>query len=330
MKRLTDALRFLLLLFAMSSLSACAALARYSRYPGVTFVSPRGLPRANLLAWSPTDPESLLVTSSGLPGRPARIEVLNLAEKNRRLIAEASSEPLWASDWSPDGKSIVLFAGRGIVGYSQSGLWLLNLEDGSKRFLSSTTGSGLWFPDGETVAVLGVEQTTEQNPRELTIRLIHTQTGVSTLVYTDRQAGWFTGGAISPSGRQIAFGLSSFDNKSDIHVLNLVSGNAVQLTHDGGSTDPSWSPKGNLIAYVRDRDKAGRTGSWLHLITPDGKCEIEFPQFSDAYYPTWSPDGKRLAFIGPDGIYVADLETLLGRDVTLAPDREGGLCLPSG
>ncbi len=53
------------------------------------------------------------------------------------------------------------------------------------------------------------------------------------------------------------------------------------------ATDPTWSPDGQEIAYVRDRD--------LHRAKNDGteaRKLVSLP--STAFWPRWSPDGSRL------------------------------------
>jgi hypothetical protein len=45
--------------------------------------------------------------------------------------------------------------------------------------------------------------------------------------------------------------------------------------------------------------------------SPTARCSFTAPDTSDHYrHPTWSPDGRRLAWDEPDGIHVADVATL--------------------
>jgi Tol biopolymer transport system component len=48
---------------------------------------------------------------------------------------------------------------------------------------------------------------------------------------------------------------------------------------------------------------------------PDGSCDVEVSGVDVVMSPTWSPDGKRIAFIGEDGIYIMDTTIVFGRDI---------------
>jgi Tol biopolymer transport system component len=56
--------------------------------------------------------------------------------------------------------------------------------------------------------------------------------------------------------------------------------------------EPAWSPTADMIAFVRH--DIGR----LFLMRPDGSELREFfiPYINDVFEPSWSPDGRRIAF----------------------------------
>lgn len=138
--------------------------------------------------------------------------------------------------------------------------------------------------------------------------------------------------AWSPNGTQIAF--SSVDltgagggDERDLYVMDADCGNVRRLTTDhlDPDIDPTWSPDGNRIAFMRDHDDTGwdiyvrdlRTGvdtNLTHLPSADNEA------------PAWSPDGTRIAFESqrdnPFGeIYVMDAGT--GNNVTRITDTAG-------
>jgi TolB protein len=109
----------------------------------------------------------------------------------------------------------------------------------------------------------------------------------------------------SPDGKWLAF-TSDRTGGTDIYKARVSGGRAIRLTsgkaHD---FDPEWSPDGGRIAFSRNhftRHVYGiRTvkpdGSGLRAITNNPKAKNGYTDAS----PTWSPDGRRLAFMREHG-----------------------------
>ena len=103
---------------------------------------------------------------------------------------------------------------------------------------------------------------------------------------------------------QITF-VSHRDGNPEIYVMDADGGNQRRLTnnrHDDWS--PSWSPDGKRIAFVSERDGHPRKNGFgiaseIYVMDPSpdgGNPQNLTNNPSDDYSPSWSPDGKRIAF----------------------------------
>ncbi len=113
-----------------------------------------------------------------------------------------------------------------------------------------------------------------------------------------------TSPAVSPDGTRVAystlrhseageFGIAMAALQSKRGTLFSRGGRErQQLTKDAASdTEPSWSPDGTRIAFLRD----GR----LHTMAADGSDVRSISEVVAVSEPSaWSPDGTRLAFVG--------------------------------
>lgn len=108
--------------------------------------------------------------------------------------------------------------------------------------------------------------------------------------------------AVSPDGRLIAFSVNG-----DIHVVNADGSGETALTQTGAYEDhPSWSPDGNRLTFMSDRDGNRE----IYVMNADGTQQRDITADpGDDEAPSWSPDGTAIAFMsnrtGAFNIWVA-------------------------
>jgi Tol biopolymer transport system component len=117
----------------------------------------------------------------------------------------------------------------------------------------------------------------------------------------------------SPDGTQIAY-RSDRGDESEIWVMNADGTGQRRLA---AGLSPAWSPDGLRIAYASPGDIPCPPGRGLRctgisIMNADGSGQHRVPNTDGGEYPSWSPDGKRIAFnsnlTGDHVMYIVDVD----------------------
>lgn len=155
-------------------------------------------------------------------------------------------------------------------------------------------------PPSYTVADLGVKLAYARvAPNGVGTLVIETVAGANDI---PRAKGVFTGIAWSPDGRRLALSYGESANAQNIHVYDTESGELKQLTVDGRSRRPTWSPDGTYIAFSAGGANHGEGP--VFTISAAGSDPMGLSRDARHDDPAWAPDGSAIAVSREPGTIV--------------------------
>ena len=236
--------------------------------------------------WSP-DGQRVVFTRHGY------VTVADADGSNQVVISgEGGHDP----HWSPDGQWIAYGSWGGAEG--TAGLRITSPDGTSNRLLlpGEPPNGVAWSPDSSRLSYLDGEEGT---PASLFV--VDIETGNSILLIED--AALYTATDWSFDGQWISF--LAWD-QGGVRTIRSDGSESHRVFEEGEwHSAPEWSPTENVLAFSSEGE----------IVVSDPRGE-EVSVLTTGSYPTWSPDGQKLAFARSDDIWTLDLTTGLEERLT--------------
>jgi len=237
---------------------------------------------------NPYYPNPLMVKPPPIEIMGSRLEILDLADGNRKVIYESKGR-FEAPNWMPDGKKL-LFNDHG-------SLYTIPIEGGVPEKLNTGSAAkinndhGISF-DGKTLAI---SNSRDGMPGGGSTVYILPLTGGEPKLLTEETPSYWHGW--NPNNNEVCFVAQRGGSRIyNLYKQNIHGGKEIQLTFNtkGHVDGPEYSPDGKYIYY--NANPTGTMQIWRMRPDGTGKEQITFDQYHN-WFPHLSPDGKWIVFI---------------------------------
>ncbi|MFC1559428.1 protein kinase [Gemmatimonadota bacterium] len=248
------------------------------------------------LGWSP-DGRSLAIVDQESAQLPHSIYILSVDGEKRRLTTpSSSSERDILPVFSPDGEKLAFVRQESHI--KTRDIYILPLKGGEPYRITFDNREirGLdWMPDGKSIVF-----SSGRNENQLLLWWIRIKTGSEPTLLNIGQGTREL--SINSRGDRIAYSIESLENW-DIMSVNGPNADERPVSpfipsRVSNDLYPDLSPDGEYVAYHSNRSGSG-LAVWIS--DKDGQNHREIASMHDlGVTPRWSPDGRKLVFIGRD------------------------------
>ncbi len=254
---------------------------------------------------SPTPRYDIVI--SGVDASRLRIVTRSLPPVSRAVLFGRAT-------WSPDGRKLAFAVEHGRDPASIRNQTDIYVADSDGRSLRRLTNLGdgvepVWSPDGRTIAFARRTYDRPDGGFTSALWLMDRHGHDQRAVMDDNDGHFDVPGEWSPDGSLLAFSRTRFErgrrtSGPALYVVRADGSGLRKLTDNGD--EPTWSPDGRHIAFVTERDRNGeltygdvlRAANELYVMNADGTDarRLTWTRDLNERSPSWSGDGKRIAF----------------------------------
>lgn len=212
-----------------------------------------------------------------------RIALMDYDGKNHKYLT-AGINLVLTPRFAPNGKEIVFLSYEN----NRPSVYRLNIRSKKKEILGNFEGMSFaprFSPDGRNI-IFALTEKGRSN-----IFLYNLEDKATTKITQNKYIN--ISPSFSPDGKKIVFS-SDRAGKQNLYIKNIKGKKkSTRITYGQGNyATPVWSPRGDYIAFTKSLNKEFLIG----LIKTDGKNERIISKGYLTEGPSWSPNGRTLAY----------------------------------